>query len=105
LLAGAGLLLALAGDFRRPAEARLSTRAALDAIHLYQATVSPLYARLGVHCRFTPTCSRYGDVVISRYGVVRGGWMAMRRLARCGPWTPMGTVDPPPSAAESRIKK
>ncbi|MGE0043907.1 MAG: membrane protein insertion efficiency factor YidD [Vicinamibacterales bacterium] len=85
----------------------MTARAAVGAIHLYQATVSPLYARLGVRCRFTPTCSHYGETVIARFGLVRGGWLAARRLARCGPWTPEGTLDPPPSAAdrESRARR
>ena len=50
---------------------------------------------MGVECRFTPTCSHYGEAVIQKYGFVRGGWMSLRRVARCGPWTPKGTVDLP----------
>jgi putative membrane protein insertion efficiency factor len=68
---------------------------ALAAIHTYQRTLSPLAAQAGLRCRFTPTCSRYAERVIVRDGVVRGGWRAIRRVARCGPWTPMGTVDEP----------
>lgn len=67
----------------------------LSAIHAYQRTVSPLAARAGLRCRFAPTCSRYAERVIARDGIVRGGWQAIRRVARCGPWTPMGTVDLP----------
>ena len=52
-------------------------------------------ARLGARCRFTPTCSRYGEIVIARDGLVRGGWELARRLARCGPWTPADTIDEP----------
>jgi uncharacterized protein len=68
---------------------------AIAAIHGYQQTLSPVAARLGLRCRFTPTCSRYAEEVIARDGVTRGGWKALRRVARCGPWTPMGTKDPP----------
>ena len=68
---------------------------ALAAIHGYQHTVSPVAARIGLRCRFTPTCSRYAETVIARDGVLRGGWKAMRRVARCGPWTAMGTGDEP----------
>ena len=68
---------------------------ALAGIHAYQRTLSPLAARAGLRCRFTPTCSRYAESVIARDGVVRGGWRAIRRVARCGPWTPIGTVDEP----------
>ena len=89
-------LIAIALDLRRPAADQLVTRAAVGAIHVYQATLSPLYARLGVQCKFTPTCSHYGEAVIRRFGAMRGGWMAAKRIFRCGPWTPLGTVDPPP---------
>jgi putative membrane protein insertion efficiency factor len=68
---------------------------AIGGIHLYQRTLAPAAAHVGIRCRFTPTCSRYGEIVIARGGVVRGGWKAVKRIARCGPWTPMGTVDAP----------
>jgi len=90
------LLIAIALDLRRPPPDQLATRAAVGAIHIYQATLSPLYARMGVRCRFTVTCSHYGEAVIKKYGVVSGGWMAAKRVLRCGPWTPPGTVDSPP---------
>ncbi len=100
IVTATGLLLV--ADLSRPPAAQLSTRAALATIHLYQATLSPLYTRAGMMCRFAPpTCSHYGEAVISEFGVVRGGWMAMRRVLRCGPWTPMGTVDPPPQKVDS----
>lgn len=90
------ILVAIALDLSRAPSDQLSTRAAVGAIHLYQATLSPLYARMGVTCRFTTTCSHYGEAVIGKFGVMRGGWMAAKRILRCGPWTPAGTVDPPP---------
>ena len=68
---------------------------AVGAIHTYQRTLSPLVRRAGIECRFTPTCSRYAEVVIARDGLLSGGWKAVRRLARCGPWTAKGTVDEP----------
>ena len=85
-------------DLGRPPATRWSTRAAVAGIHVYQATLSPLYGRMGVQCRFTPTCSHYGEAVIRRFGVVRGGWLATTRVFRCGPWTPAGTTDLPPTA-------
>ena len=90
------VLIAIALDLRRPPSDQLSTRAAVGAIHVYQATLSPLYERLGARCRFTPTCSHYGEAVVEKFGVVRGGWLAAKRIIRCGPWTAAGTVDPPP---------
>ena len=68
---------------------------AIDAIHVYQRALSPIAARVGARCRFTPTCSRYGEVVIARDGLVRGGWKLAKRIARCGPWTQEGTIDEP----------
>ena len=68
---------------------------ALAGIRAYQTKLSPLAARVGFRCRFTPTCSRYAEIVIVRDGVVRGGLKSLKRVARCGPWTPPGTLDPP----------
>jgi hypothetical protein len=68
---------------------------ALGSIHAYQRALSPAAVRLGWRCRFAPTCSRYAESVITRDGVVRGGWRAVKRIARCGPWTPQGTRDEP----------
>ena len=70
-------------------------RLALGAIHVYQRTGSPIAAKLGMRCRFTPTCSRYAEAVIARDGAVAGGWKTIRRIARCGPWTARGTIDLP----------
>jgi len=91
------MLVLAALDLRRAPADQFLTRGAIAAIHAYQATLSPLYTRMGVQCRFTPTCSHYGEVCIKQFGIVRGGWMAARRVVRCGPWTPAGTIDPPPS--------
>jgi putative membrane protein insertion efficiency factor len=68
---------------------------AIGSIHTYQRLLSPVATRIGLRCRFTPTCSRYAEIVIARDGVVRGGARALARIARCGPWTPQGTRDPP----------
>lgn len=68
---------------------------AIAAIHGYQRSIAPLAARAGARCRFTPTCSRYAETVIARDGVARGGWKAVKRIARCNPWTPPGTRDEP----------
>ncbi|MBC7170146.1 membrane protein insertion efficiency factor YidD [Candidatus Bipolaricaulota bacterium] len=61
----------------------------LDA---YQRVVSPI---LPQRCRFHPSCSEYARQAVLRYGLLRGGWLALRRLARCGPWHP-GGHDPVP---------
>lgn len=82
----------LARDVSRPPGHQLTARLAVSAIRWYHTTLSP---HLGVRCRFTPSCSVYAMTVIERHGMVRGGWMAVRRVARCGPWTKMGTEDLP----------
>jgi len=89
------VLVAAAYDLSRPPPAQMTSRAALFGIRVYQSTLSPLMGRLGVNCRFTPSCSRYAALVIARDGIVRGSWLTAKRIVRCGPWTPMGTADPP----------
>lgn len=90
-----GLALLLGLDLARAPRDQLSANVLLGAIHLYQATLSPRMGSLGVHCRFKPTCSHYGEGAIRKYGAWTGSWKTLWRIARCGPWTPAGTVDPP----------
>lgn len=85
----------LAVDLARPPASQASVRLLLGGIHLYQATLSPRMAGLGVQCRFRPTCSHYAEGVIARYGALSGSLRAAWRIVRCGPWTPLGTFDPP----------
>ncbi len=93
ILLAAALLLTL--DLTRVPQKQLSAHALLGAIHLYQRTLSPLMPAMGVRCRFTPSCSHYGEAAIARYGAFGGTLRTAWRLLRCGPWTPQGTVDPP----------
>jgi uncharacterized protein len=88
-------VLALGLDLARAPRNQLSARFLLGAIHLYQATLSPVLGKTGVRCRFQPTCSHYGEGAIRKYGAWTGSWKAVWRVLRCGPWTPAGTVDPP----------
>lgn len=50
-------------------------------------------------CRFYPSCSSYAVQAVERHGVLRGGWLAARRLARCHPWNPGGVDHVPPARA------
>ncbi|NLN69548.1 MAG: membrane protein insertion efficiency factor YidD [Chloroflexi bacterium] len=65
----------------------------LVLIRGYQIVISPA---LPVDtCRFYPTCSHYGFQAIFKYGALKGGWMALKRIARCNPFNP-GGLDPVP---------
>lgn len=69
----------------------------VGVIRLYQKLVS---ASLGVNCRYLPTCSSYAIEAISRFGIWRGGWLAMKRIGRCHPLRP-GGYDPVPESWRS----
>jgi putative membrane protein insertion efficiency factor len=61
-------------------------------IVFYRKAISPLYPP---SCRFTPTCSAYALTSIERYGLLAGGWLALKRLAKCHPFHE-GGHDPVP---------
>lgn len=61
-------------------------------IKLYQYLISPI---LGQSCRFNPSCSQYGIEAIQKHGPFKGGWITLKRIARCNPWGSHGH-DPVP---------
>lgn len=65
---------------------------ALALIRLYQRTISQVTPPT---CRFEPSCSQYAYEAIEKYGFLKGGWMAVKRVARCNPFNP-GGYDPVP---------
>ena len=62
-------------------------------IRLYQILISPALPKNT--CRFYPSCSHYGYQAVYKYGVIKGGWLAIKRILRCNPFNP-GGVDPVP---------
>jgi len=68
----------------------------MTLIHLYQVTFSRV---LPPSCRFVPSCSQYSYEALARYGVWRGGWLSIKRIARCHPLNP-GGYDPVPNLEE-----
>lgn len=67
----------------------------LKFIRFYQKTFSPDHSKFSVlhphgYCRFQPTCSEYGYEAIKKYGLLKGGALAMGRIMRCHPWSKGG---------------
>ncbi|MBQ8833763.1 MAG: membrane protein insertion efficiency factor YidD [Oscillospiraceae bacterium] len=68
-------------------------RLLLSLIRFYQRNISPAFP---ARCRFSPTCSRYAYEAITKYGALKGGWLALKRLARCHPFNRDDWYDPVP---------
>ena len=68
-------------------------KVAITFIKSYQRFLSPI---LGSNCRFYPTCSCYAIEAIDRFGVIKGGWLASKRIVKCHPLND-GGEDPVPS--------
>ncbi len=64
----------------------------IAVVKFYQLCISPFTPP---SCRFTPTCSQYAVEALRKYGPVKGGWLTLKRLARCHPWGGSG-YDPVP---------
>ena len=67
-------------------------RVFLFLIDVYRRYISPLKSPC---CRYIPTCSEYAMIAIERYGAMRGGWLALKRILRCHPFH-AGGYDPVP---------
>ena len=65
----------------------------LALIRFYQTAISPW---LPARCRFRPTCSAYAYEAVAKYGAVKGGWLALKRIARCHPFYKGNFFDPVP---------
>ncbi len=67
-------------------------------IRLYQAIISPWFPG---SCRYHPTCSHYGIEALRQHGTLKGGWLTLKRIARCHPWS-SGGHDPVPDPNRNR---
>lgn len=65
----------------------------LWVIRLYQKGISPYTPP---SCKFEPTCSAYAYTAIERFGALKGGWLAFKRILRCNPFNKKGGYDPVP---------
>jgi len=79
---------------------RLPRHCAQIVIVLYQRTLSLDHGPLAKYypyqvCKFHPTCSEYGYQAIGRFGLFKGGWLTIKRIFRCNPWS-LGGEDPVP---------
>ena len=61
-------------------------------VHAYRLIFSPW---VGHNCRYHPTCSAYALEALSRHGALKGGWLTLRRIARCHPWGASGVDNVP----------
>jgi uncharacterized protein len=72
---------------------RVAGHSVVLLLRAYQLALSPL---LPPACRFEPSCSHYASEAVATHGVVHGGWLALRRVLRCHPWSDPG-FDPVPT--------
>jgi len=69
-------------------------------IYIYKYAISPLTP---ASCRHYPTCSTYSIEALKQHGPLRGGWMAIKRIASCHPWG-SGGIDPVPKIIVKKMK-
>lgn len=82
---------------RRRTSSGVVLRGAIFLIEVYRTMISPMRP---ASCRFSPTCSQYAVDALREFGLVRGSWLSVVRLAKCGPWH-QGGWDPIPERRET----
>ncbi len=73
----------------------------LALIRFYQIFISPIFPS---SCRYQPTCSVYAFEAIEKHGVLKGGWLGLRRISRCHPWGGSG-YDPVPGTEHAEAEQ
>lgn len=73
-----GLSRKFAGNIKK-----VPSLALIGLVKFYQMSISPL---LPDSCRYTPTCSEYAVQALRKYGLLKGSYLAAKRIARCNPW-------------------
>ncbi|MBN2732800.1 MAG: membrane protein insertion efficiency factor YidD [Balneolaceae bacterium] len=71
----------------------------IGLVRLYQYIISPY---LPSSCRFHPTCSQYGIEALRKHGALKGGWLTIKRIGRCHPWSEGGHDPVPNHQSESQ---
>lgn len=69
----------------------------IQLVRFYRVAISPW---LGGNCRYQPTCSNYAIEALQTFGVLKGSWLAVKRIARCHPWGGSGYDPVPKKKAE-----
>jgi putative membrane protein insertion efficiency factor len=82
-----------------PARTGPVARVLLGGVRFYRTWISPV---LPPSCRFEPSCSSYALEALTEHGALRGTWLTVRRLLRCGPWHPGGWDPVPPRRTRNR---
>lgn len=75
------------------------SRILIGLVRAYQFVISPL---LGPRCRFQPTCSHYTIDALSQFGMIKGSWLALKRILKCHPLNPGGDDPVPPKTDDNR---
>jgi len=70
-------------------------------LRAYRFAISPLYGQV---CRYHPSCSAYALEAVTEHGSIKGSWLAVRRIARCNPWS-RGGYDPVPPKSSRRVSR
>jgi putative membrane protein insertion efficiency factor len=88
-------VLLVGADALRAPQSQASVRIFTASVAGYHHYLHPFTSHF-FRCRYRPTCSSYAVEAVRRYGIAKGGWMSVRRIASCRSSVPMGTEDPVP---------